>query len=225
MLNGIFTDNASLVIRELLAHPDRNWVVRDLVDELNVSQGLVAKVLKTLRARSFLKGEPRGRLASATLRNADELLLEWVKHYEFGRNEAHAYYSADPDILPQIKKALEKGGWGDAYALTLHSGANLITSYVHDPNVYLYLKADLFEKISLALRKALDLKELKAGGNVHLLFPYYKRSAFFRARKMKGYSVVSNLQSYLDLYHFPQRGQEHAEYLVRTLKEKGETLA
>jgi hypothetical protein len=72
---------------------------------------------------------------------------------------------------------------------------------------------------------ALDLKELRNGGNVHLIYPYYKRSVFHGARKIKGYNVVSNLQLYLDLFHFPARGREHADYLLKILKEKGEHLA
>ena len=70
----------------------------------------------------------------------------------------------------------------------------------------------------------MNLKELKAGGNVYLIKPYYKKSIFLYKQKIKGYPVVSNLQLYLDLYHFPQRGREHADYLLKVIKEKGVEL-
>ena len=71
------------------------------------------------------------------------------------------------------------------------------------------------------MRERLELKELVRGGNIHIISPYYKTSAFFNTQRIKGYTVVSNLQLYLDLYHFQPRGREHAEYLIKQLKEKG----
>ena len=81
-----------------------------------------------------------------------------------------------------------------------------------------------FDEILGALRLELDLKELKKGGNICLTKPYYKNSVFFGVQIIRGYPVVSNLQLYLDLYHFPQRGREHAEYLLRVLREGGKTI-
>ena len=73
-------------------------------------------------------------------------------------------------------------------------------------------------------RHAVVLKELKNGGNVCFIKPYYKNSVFLHKQDIKGFSVVSDLQLYLDLYHFPQRGREHADYLLKVLKEKGVEL-
>jgi len=62
------------------------------------------------------------------------------------------------------------------------------------------------------------------GGNFHIIRPYYKNSVFFSRQKIKGFAVVSNLQLYLDLYHFHPRGREHAEYLKKLLEENGKSL-
>ncbi|MCG3206099.1 MAG: hypothetical protein KCHDKBKB_02826 [Elusimicrobia bacterium] len=224
-IRSIFSDRASLILRQMIAHPDQEWVVRDFVSELGVGRGWVADVLATLRKHSYIKGEARGRSATATLRNVDELIQEWTRHYDFRQNKFRVYYATNEDVLPKLKAFFHKKNAEDAYALTLHSGANLMTHYVRDPNVYFYLDSKQFPKLLLDLRLALDLKELKQGGNVYIFEPYYKHSAFFGRRRIEGYSVVSNLQLYLDLYHFPQRGQEQVEYLIRYLKEKGENLA
>ena len=90
--------------------------------------------------------------------------------------------------------------------------------------MYCYLPTEDFKNTSLDLRQALDLKELKKGGNFYLIKPYYKSAVFFNTQTMKGYNVVSDLQLYLDLYNFPQRGRDHAEYLLKTLKEEGKIL-
>lgn len=222
VFESAFSDGASLVLRAMLADPHRAWVVRDFVAKLGVSRGWAADILSLLRRRGYLRGKNRGRDASSTLRNAEELMREWVKHYDVEWNETHLYYSPDPVILPKIKDLFKNWGLEKSYGLTLHSGANLITNFIRDANAYLYLETDKFDELSLELRKALDLKELKTGGNIYLMAPAYKKSAFFGLRKIKGFSVVSNLQLFLDLYRFPQRGQEHAEYLLRRLKEEGQ---
>jgi hypothetical protein len=41
--------------------------------------------------------------------------------------------------------------------------------------------------------------------------PYYRVSAFHGQRRVRGLTVVSDLQLYLDLYDLPQRGREQAE--------------
>ena len=224
-MKPVFSDKATLILRELLRNPGRKWVVRDFEKELGVGRGWAAKVLAILRGKGYLKGEARGRAAFAILRNAEDLIREWTRYYDFELNKKYIYYSSDANILPKIKRFFGQRSKKEVYALSLHTGANLITNFVRTPNVYLYLDPANFRKICLELRQALDLKELKQGGNVYLIDSYYKESVFFALQKIKGYSVVSSLQLYLDLYHFPERGREHAEYLARVLKEKGESFA
>lgn len=220
----IFSDKASLVLKQLLRHPEKTWVVRDFVRDLGMGRGWVAQILGELRKRGYLKGEPRGRNASSALRYEEELIQEWTNHYSFEQNRYRIYFSPEKDIFPKIKQFFIKSDLKESYALTLHAGANLITNFVMGSNIYLYLEPTHFEDLSLELRTRLNLKELKQGGNIYLICPYYKRSVFFGRQRIKGYNVVSNLQLYLDLYHFPERGREHAKYLLRTLKEKGERL-
>lgn len=223
-IQSIFNDKGSLILRSMLREPDNAWVVRDFVQNLNLGQGWVSTVLAELRKRGYLKGEARGRNASSSLQNETELIQEWTRHYAFEQNRSFPYYFSDENIYPKIKRFFRNSKFKEAYAFTLHTGANLITHYVRQENIYVYLDSFRFKEISQELRIALDLKELKRGGNIYLIDPYYKHSVFFNTQKIKGYRVVSNLQLYLDLYHFLQRGREHAEYLVRTLKEKGEKL-
>ena len=218
-------DKANIIIRAMLTQPDRKWVARDFEKEFGVGRARAAKVLSELRAKGFVGGVRSGRLAHSILQNKEELLEEWLKVYKFELNEAHFYYSTREDILPRLKEYFAGKKEPSKYALTLHTGANLITSYVNTQTIYCYLPVADFKRASLDLRQVLDLKELKTGGNFYLINPYYRSATFFNTQVIKGYNVVSNLQLYLDLYHFPQRGRDHAEYLLKTLKEEGKPIA
>lgn len=218
-------DKANTIIRAMLSQPDRKWVVRDFEKELGVGRVRAATVLSELRAKGFVAGVRSGRLAHSILQNKEELLEEWLKVYKFELNEAHLYYSTREDILLRLKEYFAGKKESNKYALTLHTGANLITSYVNTQTIYCYLPVADFKRASLDLRQVLDLKELKTGGNFYLINPYYRSATFFNTQMIKGYNVVSDLQLYLDLYHFPQRGRDHAEYLLKTLKEEGKPIA
>ena len=213
--NRVFSDKASLVLRAMLATPGREWVVRDFVNELSLGRGWVASVMADLREKSYLKGTARGRSAGSLLRNAEDLVLEWAHHYRMEHNRVQVYFTTEKNILPRLKAALRNQGHVPAYALTLHSGANLLTHHVRDSNAYVYLNSEDYPSLVNQLRLDLNLKELKQGGNVYFFRPFYRSSVFHGLREINGYPVVSNLQLYLDLYHFPARGREHAEYIYR----------
>ena len=220
----LLSDKANIIIRAMLSQPDRKWVARDFEKEFDVGRARAAKVLSILRGKGFVGGIRSGRLANSVLQNKEELIEEWLKSYKFELNETHLYYSAHENVLSRLKEYFATKNDPKEYALTLHTGANFITHYVNTPTVYCYLPSDNFRDISLDLRQALDLKELRKGGNFYLIKPYYKNAVFFNSQKIKGCNVVSDLQLYLDLYSFPQRGRDHALYLLKTLKEDGKSL-
>ncbi|MDD4202192.1 MAG: type IV toxin-antitoxin system AbiEi family antitoxin [Candidatus Omnitrophica bacterium] len=223
-MNILLSDKAAVIIRAMLLQPNKKWVARDFEKGFCVGRARAATVLCALRDQGFVGGIRSGRLAYSILQNKKELIEEWLNLYKFERNESYLYYSAQEDVLSRLKSYFASKKENMAYALTLHTGANLITNYVNMPTIYCYLPATNFKSASLDLRQALDLKELKRGGNFCLVKPYYKTAVFFNTQKIKGYNVVSDLQLYLDLYNFPQRGRDHAEYLLKTLKEEGKNI-
>jgi hypothetical protein len=223
-MQNIFSDKATIVMRAMLAEPDKKWVVRDYEKDFGVGRARAAAVLAALRKKGFVGGVSSGRLAHSVLQNKKSLLEEWLKYYSFELNKSFLYYSPHVDILPRLKDYFAAKKQAAGYALTLHTGANLITNYVHTQAVYCYLRSEKFNQVSLDLRQSLDLKELKKGGNIYLIQPYYKNGVFFNNQNIKGYNVVSDLQLYLDLYNFPQRGREHARYLLKTLTEEGQSF-
>jgi hypothetical protein len=219
-MKNIFADKASLVLRKILKDPDRRWVVRDFTGPGGVSLGLSQEVLKAMEKKGYIERARKGPNSYAILTNKEKLISDWLKKYHFNLNKINTYYSANKNILNKFRKVLKE----NQYALTLHTGANLITSFVRTEEIFIYLNLKNWKKDILDIRQKLDLKELVRGGNIHLIHPFYKNSVFLNTQKIKGYTVVSNLQLYLDLYNFQPRGREQAEHLKNILEEKGRNL-
>src|SRR3989338_9549102 len=219
-MKNIFSDKATIIPRKMLQRPQRKWVVRDFIGPEGVSLGMAQSVLEAMAKKGYVERVKRGPDSHTVLTNKDMLITDWLKEYEFELNTVDSYYSTDKKVMENVKGLLRE----KQYALTLHTGANLMTSFVKTDEIYLYLQLVDWNKEMLDLRQKFDLKELVRGGNFHIIRPYYKNSVFFNRQKIKGFAVVSNLQLYLDLYHFQPRGREHAEYLAKLLEEKGKSL-
>lgn len=216
-LKNIFSDKATLVLRKLIREPEKKWVVRDFVRQNGVSLGMAQEILETLTLLGYVERIKKGPDSFSTLINREKLIEDWLAKYNFELNEIDSFYSPEKKILRKLSTNIDE----KKYALTLHSGANLITSYVRSEHIYLYLDTKTWDKDVLEIRQQLELKELVKGGNIHFIHPFYKTSTFYNCQKIKGYRVVSNLQLYLDLYHFQPRGREHAQYLKELLEKRG----
>lgn len=219
-MKNIFADKASLVLRKMLKDPEKRWVVRDFTGPGGISLGMSQEVLKAMEKKGYIERVKKGPNSYAILTNKDQLISDWLKEYHFNLNTIDTYYSSNKNILKKFKRILKEA----QYALTLHAGANLITSFVKTEDIFIYINSKDWKKDVLDIRQKLDLKELVRGGNIHLIHPFYKNSIFLNTQKIKGYTVVSNLQLYLDLYNFQPRGREQAEYLKNLLEEKGRNL-
>jgi hypothetical protein len=66
---------------------------------------------------------------------------------------------------------------------------------------------------------------VEQGANVILVSPYYRHSVFYDMQKINKLKVVSDIQLYLDLSHYPLRGLEQAEHLyekrIKPMIERG----
>jgi len=219
-MKNVFSDKATIIPRKMLQDPQREWVVRDFTGPDGISLGMAQSVLEAMARKGYVERVKRGPDSHTILTNKEILITDWLREYQFELNTVDSYYTQDKKVIEKAKGLLRE----KQYALTLHTGANLMTSFVKTDEIYLYLQLADSNKEILDLRQRLDLKELVRGGNFHIIRPYYKNSVFFNRQKIKGFAVVSNLQLYLDLYHFQPRGREHAEYLKKLLEEKGKSL-
>ena len=139
---NIFADKSTLILRKMLREPDRKWVVRDFNGPEGVSLRLAQQVLEVLAQKGYVERVKKGPDSYTMLTYPDSLIKEWADFYKFGLNSVSTYYTHDKDVFKKMKTVLKN----HSYALTLHSGANLLTSYVKTDHVYVYLKTAKWDK-------------------------------------------------------------------------------
>lgn len=201
---ALFAPVSSRIHRVLLHNADRRWTLRDLAEEADVSLGLAHRVVQRLLAETFL--EKQGRLL--VLRDPSGLLQTWRDAYQYSINEVRTYHA--PARTPQqlIRRISEAAcRMKGRYALTLHAGASLVAPFVRFTDVHVYTEESVETWVG-----ALDLREVEFGGDFSLLKPY-DAGVFYAAHEVDGTVVVGDVQLYLDLYHYPARGREQADFL------------
>lgn len=218
--NTIFSDKTTIILREILAAPSTKWTVRTLAMRSRTSVGLVSRTTSVLNQLGCLVQGGLGRNGYFQVTQPDEIIEQWVKYYDFSFNCLKSFYIPDINIsiVKEIASYLKQRGV--RHALTLHSGANLITNFFNYDQYHIYVEGDDVNDIAIGLSSKIKLNRLTAGGNIHFIKPFYRNAVFERSREIKGLTVVSNLQLYLDLFNFMPRGHEHAEVLRNALGRK-----
>ena len=62
------------------------------------------------------------------------------------------------------------------------------------------------------IARVLNLKEVSSGANVSMLKPY-DEGVFYKSQVINGINVVNNIQLYMDLVNYKERGEEAAKFL------------
>jgi hypothetical protein len=211
---SLFSDKASLVIRSALEAPGQPQQVRTLSTQLGISPAWVSQVLRRLISGGYAAKVKEGVILSRPL----DLLNDWAESHNFARrNELRPFFSpvANPQQLI-ARLGSQSTGEVPRYALTLHAGASLVAPFAEYHEVHLYVDpSQPREETERVWQEALALQPVDTGGNVYLIWPYYKEGAFYGSRQIDGVWVVSDVQLYVDLYNYPVRGREQAEYLLR----------
>lgn len=212
--SSLFTDRASLVIRCALDRAGQPQRVRELARELGLSPAWVSQVLKRLVSAGYAARVGDGTVISRPL----DLLADWAESYSFmRRNDLRSYFceAATPEQVIARVASVPARAVG-RYALTLHAGASLVAPFSEFHEVYIYIEpAGLRDETERRWTETLGLRPAEAGGNVYLTWPYYQEGAFYGARKVNNMWVASDIQLYVDLYNYPIRGREQADYLLR----------
>ena len=186
----------------LIHNRERPLTIREFASISDLSLGFISKFSNILRETGFLKPGQRLQVVEAGQ------LLNIVRDlYFFEGNTIFPYYSEDSkdNLLKKIKRADKK----HLYALTRMSGSSLIAPYVRYQFVDFYVRQtdEVFY-----WKDYLKLIDVEASGNMNIIVPQDQK-ILAQAEKVKGWSVVNNIQLYLDLYKYPARGREQAEHL------------
>ncbi len=224
VVQNIFSDRASLVLRALLREPKRSWKILELSKE-GVSFGLASMVLNRAEKLGYVERVRIGPGSYTRLINPELLLRDWTRSYSFDRNLHAFYHFPNKNFLKTAREYFTAHKL--EYALTLFSGTRLISPYVKDDRQFLYLNVDpgRAEAFFRDVEGDLGLLKLVRGGNVCLTVPFYQSSVFKHSRLVGGHPVVSNLQLYLDLAGFLPGGPEEAEHFKEHLLQQGGPLA
>jgi len=208
----IFRDRASIVIKRMLTDIKRIWRIRDLNRETGVSLGHISEIMKALEKSSYAVRHKDGGFKLVRL---NEILSEWLGFYRFERlNQVSSYFinvGKQESIVDEISKKADHLR-SQKFCFTLHSAGEYVAPCVRYEGVHMYIDGP--DKPWLNL---LTLIPAEKDANLFLIQPYYKTSVFYDSYVANNFiPVVSDIQLFLDLYHFPQRGREAAEHLFES---------
>lgn len=195
----------SKVIREMLTSPERFWQVSELVKITETSLGTVSNVKQFLLEKDWIIEDKK----EFRIGKVGELLKEWAQGYNKTQNISYEYYSMES--IPQLEKRM-----ADLFMtqnikcyLAFFAAAVRYSPVVRYNKVAVYVCQEDFEKVVAALQ----LKEVLSGGNVSLIIPY-NECVISHSREINGSFVTSPVQTVLDLYYQPGRGEEAAEAVI-----------
>jgi hypothetical protein len=208
-LKTIFKPVSSRILRVLLEEPKKKWKILELSKVAKVSLGQTSNVFRWLIDEEYLRKDKK----FYSLIEPGKLLDEWSQNYLYTQNKMSAYYSFEQNLEKLLKNISQVSKDKDLkYALTLLSGASLVAPFVRGVSglqMYIGDTGDLSKWVRL-----LNLRPVESGSNISLYIPY-DEGVFYKTQKIDDIVVVGSIQLYLDLYNYPTRGKEQAEFLRR----------
>ena len=207
-LRSLFTTKSTRAIRVLLYEPKKEWTVKNLAKEANISLGQMSNLKKKLLDYEFIEEVKTQRGSRFRILNPEGLLIKWASNYNFNQNIIRNYYSFDDVKTIEEKLVNYFNSKRISFAFTLTSGASLVAPFLRYKRVFSYVANNIEQ-----LAKALNLKEVSSGPNVTLMEPY-DEGIFYGLQEIEGVKVVSDVQLYLDLMSYKERGEEAARFLL-----------
>lgn len=216
---NVYADKSSLVLDWLLRKglSNESFSLREVSKEVGVSLGLVQRVFNILVLKGLLQVDGVRTAKRFSFNKPKELLESWLEHYSIVKKCRIRTYASALSGKSEWFKALKKSGLDQNVVLALHSAAeahgykntNLegLELYILDPS------------IRAKLESTLQLEPQERGYEILLIEPYYKMLIKQNRKGDKEISICPLLLTFLDLYHFPLRGQEQAEFIAQRAPE------
>jgi hypothetical protein len=209
-LRSLYQPKAERVLRVLLTRPSQTWRIQALANEAEVSVGQAFKVKELLLAKEWLEEAEQG----VFLTKPRELLAGWAEHYRFNKHQAAQFYTLLN--IEEFAQLLSVGCQQRSIscAFTSFAAAAQYAPYATYRRTTAYVHHELPEVQELLRLKPLQLDPVESGADVTLLSPY-DDGVFYGVRQQQNISLVSPIQTYLDLQNTGGRGQEAAEVLLQ----------
>jgi DNA-binding transcriptional regulator YhcF (GntR family) len=216
---NVYSDKSAVVLDWLLREgiKSRELSVRNVSKETSVSLGSVQRVFGTLVLKGILQVEGIRTSKKFFLKDPKRLLESWLEHYSIVKKCKMRTYRSGFQDREELLEVLKKSNLSKKVALALHSATeaygykntnlNTLELYILDPLV------------RLQLEKKLLLEPQERGYEVLLIEPYYKSLLKNISDPDLDINVSPSVLTFLDLYHFPLRGLEQAEFMAERLPE------
>ena len=217
--HNIYANKSSVVLDWLLrvGIAKKTFSIREVARDRNVSVGLVQRVFEVLVVNGILQVIGIRTAKKFKLKKPEVLLTNWLEHYSIVKKcKMWTYYTAF-EGRKQVIDALEQSHLHKKVALALHSAADVYgVSNTNLQTVELYL---LEPEIKLQVEEVLQLEPQERGYEVLLINPYYKSILNIDKNTSSNKHVPCSpaLLTFLDLYHFPLRGREQAEFMAERI--------
>ena len=195
----------------------KNFSLRSVAEELPVSLGLVQRVFSHLVFVGLLRTEGFGTAKRFALDSPERLFKSWIDHYNMVKKCKMWTYSSGFAKKEEMMSEFLSSDLCGKTALALHSAAE---AYGCKNTTLQTLELYMLEPgIRNQLVRVLELQQQERGYDVLLIEPYYKSMLRQGVVTEKGVVVAPSLLTFLDLYHFPLRGPEQAEFMASRLPE------
>lgn len=216
---NIYSDKSAVVLDWLMREgiKSRELSVRNVSKEARVSLGSVQRVFETLVLKGILQAEGIRTAKKFFLKDPKRLLENWLEYYSIVKKCKMRTYRSGFQDKTELLEALKKSILSKKVALALHSAAEAYGYKNTNLNTLeLYLLDPL---VRLQIEKKLLLEPQERGYEVLLIEPYYKSLLKNASGLDLDINVSPSILTFLDLYHFPLRGQEQAEFMAERLPE------
>lgn len=206
-----FAPKSSRIARHLLYQPRRLFTQKELADETGLGEGFVSRIVKSFLEQQIVIRDAGGKVQ---IRNSSVMLDAWQQGYDFTKHEiirGHVPGRSGDDVQAKISRSLKSSS-------IEHAATGLGASW-------LYVKFAAFRTASFYLRELpqegllsqIGFRKEIAGANVWLIIPK-DPDVFFSAESISDIPVVHRIQVWLDLNFHPERAEEAAVELKKTLE-------
>lgn len=215
---NIFADKSSLILEWILTQGlDQNYFsLSEIAKSKGLSLGLVQKVLSFLVDEGVLKTEGLRTSKKFRVLKPKYILESWKSHYSLVKKCKIWSYSTGHEGTKALEKILLSSNCGFKVVKALHSSAEALSCrHTNLDTLELYM-VDTSQRVQIEQELSLEQKE--RGYEVLLIEPYYKQmvqESFLSHHDESQLPHSSPILTYLDLFHFPLRGTEQADYIAR----------
>lgn len=208
--HNIYADKSALILEWLLLTGinKTTFSIREVSREKGVSIGLAQRIFEQLVYLGYLNVTGVRTAKKFNLKKPKLLLEDWFGHYNIAKKcKMWSYRSGLPN-RDRIMQAIRETELPVTFAL--HTAASILRfSNTNLQTVEVYL---IEPESRQQVEQKLLLEPQERGYEVLLIAPYYK--SMLKASMAQGHSCSSPLLTLLDLYHFPLRGREQAQFML-----------